>query len=348
MAVTIIADGNMKACYKICQHQHGERFIDVVTRLSLNARCKASHSRGTLYSPQHALLHAGTHFDEDESISTRTRLQVKLGKDEGACQKTHTVYARHSAGFLGAFCPCGVCVGRPTLATAESENEVTYFLHTLSKQGTMFDATAYDDCCHLVPMLRCLKLLNGCEFFIPRFHQYSHKHTKYKADLIVDVPGVNTGAAEQRFKRLRRMAGVVMNTTELNWNFNVDMVLLTFNELGMHGGVASEMHRRYVEPSPLEEDPKNPETWVLDRPPVVSFSAALQGCVLHLGKKLYRQATWYALHLRHRRVEPFMRTAPIPLIPWWLWLFRQRIGCLLHAHDHSCDAGRTSCGSNSG
>ena len=36
---------------------------------------------------------------------------------------------------------------------------------------------------------------------------------------------------------------MIMN--ELNWNFHVDMVLLTLNE----------MHCRYVEPSPVEEDP---------------------------------------------------------------------------------------------
>ena len=74
MAVTIIVDGSMKACYKICQHQYGEYFIDAATGLSLKAPCKASHSRRTLYCPEHALLHVGTHFDEDDSISTRTSL----------------------------------------------------------------------------------------------------------------------------------------------------------------------------------------------------------------------------------------------------------------------------------
>ena len=45
IAVSIIVNGNMKACYKICQHQHGERYIDEATGLSLHAQCKASHSR---------------------------------------------------------------------------------------------------------------------------------------------------------------------------------------------------------------------------------------------------------------------------------------------------------------
>ena len=112
MAVTIIVDGNMKACYKICQHKYGERYIDEATGLSLHAQCKALRSGGSSYCPDHAPLHVGTHFDEDDSISTHTRLHVKLGKGEGACQKTHTAYARHRAGFLGAFRPCGVCVGR--------------------------------------------------------------------------------------------------------------------------------------------------------------------------------------------------------------------------------------------
>ena len=133
-------------------------------------------------------------------------------------------------------------------------------MHTLSNQGVIFDAAGYDDCCHLVPMLRRLSLPDDREFFIPRFHEFSHKCTKYNAYLIFDVRGVNTGAAEQRFKLLRPMAGVVMNMNELNWNFHVDMVLLTLNELWLHGGVASEIHCRYVEPSPVEEDPKNPET----------------------------------------------------------------------------------------
>ena len=183
MALTIIVDGNMKACYKICQHQYGERYIDEVTTLSLHAQCKSWRSRGSLYCHDHAPLHVGICFDEDDSISTRTRVHVKLGKDEGACQNTHTVYARHSAGFLGAFGPCGVCVGRGTLATAESENEVAYFLHTLSNQGVIFDAAGNDDCCPLVPMLRRLGLLNDREFFIPRFHQFSHKCTKYEAQV---------------------------------------------------------------------------------------------------------------------------------------------------------------------
>ena len=133
----------------------------------------------------------GNHFDEDDIISTRTRLQVKLGKDKGACQKTHTVYARHRAGCLGAFRPCGLCVGRRTLATAESEKEVAYLLHSLSNQGVIFDAAGYDDGCHVVPMLRRLRLVNDREFFFPRFHQFSHKCTKYKADLIFEVPAVN-------------------------------------------------------------------------------------------------------------------------------------------------------------
>ena len=81
---------------------------------------------------------------------------------------------------------------------------------------------------------------------------------------------------------------------ELNWNFHVDMVSLTLNELWLHSGVASEMHYRYVEPSPVEEDPNKPETWALDRSAEVSFSAAVQGCVLHLGEKLDRQAAWCA------------------------------------------------------
>ena len=178
--------------------------------------------------------------------------------------------------------------------TAESENEVAYFLHTLSNQGVIFDAAGYDDCCHLVPMLRRLSLLNDRESFIPRLHQFSHKCTKYKADLIFDVQGVNTGAPEQRFKLLRPMAGMVMNMNELNCNFHVDMVLWTLNELWLHGGMASEMHCRYVEPSPVEEDPKKPETWALERPAEAPFSSALQGCVLHLGKKAYRHAAWCA------------------------------------------------------
>ena len=90
------------------------------------------------------------------------------------------------------------------------------------------------------------------------------------------------------------MAGVVMNMNQLDWNFHVDMVLLTLKELWLHGGVASEMHRRYVEPLPVEEDPKNKETWALDHPAEVSSSAALQCCVPHLGKKLYHQGTWCA------------------------------------------------------
>ena len=111
MAVTIIVDGNMKACYKICQHQYSERYIDEATGLSLHAQCKAIRSRGSLYCPDHAPLHVGTHFDEDDSISTRTRLQVKLGEDEGACQKTHTIYARHSAGFWKHFAHVGCVLG---------------------------------------------------------------------------------------------------------------------------------------------------------------------------------------------------------------------------------------------
>ena len=220
-------------------------------------------------------------------------------------------------GVVGAFRPCGVCVGQRTLATAEGGNEVASFLHTLSDQGVIFDAAGYDDFCHLVPMLRRLNLPNDRNFFIPRFHQYSHKFTKYKANLIFDVPGVNTGAAEQHFKLLRPMAGVVMNMNELNWNFHVDMVLLTLNGLWLHGGVASVMRCRYVEPSPVEEDPKNPETWALDRPAKVSFSAAVQGCVLHLRKNCTPR-----LHGVRRRVQPFARTSPMRLIPWRLWPFR--------------------------
>ena len=152
-----------------------------------------------------------------------------------------------------------MCFGRRTLATAESENEVAYFLHTLNNQGVIFDTAGYDDCCHLVPMLRLLSLLNDREFFIPHFHHFSSKCTKYKADLIFDVSGVNTGAAEQRFKLLRQMAGVVMNMNELNWNFHVDMVLLTLNEFWLHAGVARELHCRYVEPSAVEKDLRKPE-----------------------------------------------------------------------------------------
>ena len=147
----------------------------------------------------------GNHFDEDDIISTCSRLQVKLGKDEGSCQKTQTFYARHSAGFFGAFRPSRVCVRRRTLTTADGENRVAYFLPTLSNQGAIFNAAGYDDCCHLVPMLRRLSLLNDRNFFIRRFQQFSHKCTKYKADLIFDVPGVNTDAAEQRFKLLHPM-----------------------------------------------------------------------------------------------------------------------------------------------
>ena len=91
MAVTIIVGGNMKACYKICQHQYGERYIEA-TGLSLPSHCKASRSRGSLYCPEHAPLQGGNHLDEDGSIFTRTRLHAKLGKDEGACQKTHTQF----------------------------------------------------------------------------------------------------------------------------------------------------------------------------------------------------------------------------------------------------------------
>ena len=90
-----------------------------------------------------------------------------------------------------------------------------------------------------------------------------HKCTKYEADLIFAVPGVNIGATEQGFTLLCPMAAVVMKMYELNWNFHVDMVLLTLIELWLHGGVASEMHCRYVEPSPMEEDSIKPETWAL-------------------------------------------------------------------------------------
>ena len=143
-------------------------------------------------------------------------------------------------------------------------------------------------------MLRRLSLLNDRKFYIRRFHQFSHKCTKYKADLIFDVPGVYTGAVEQRFKLLRPMAGLVMNMNELNWIFHVDMALFTLNELWLNGGVAREMHCRYVEPSAVQEDPRKPETWASERPGEVSLSSALQGCVLHLGKKAYRHAAWCA------------------------------------------------------
>ena len=179
MAVTIMVDGILKACSKICQHQYGERYIDEAPGLSLHAQCKASRSRGSLYCHDNAPLHVGTQLEEEDSISTPTRLQVKLGKDEGASQKKQTIYARHSASFLGVFCTCGVFVGRRSLATPESENEVAYLLHTLSNQGVIFEAAGYDDCCHLVPMLRSLRLLKNRKIFIRRFHQFSHKCTKY-------------------------------------------------------------------------------------------------------------------------------------------------------------------------
>ena len=162
MAVTIINDGNMRDVITIAN-------VSMVSASLMRRQgCPFTHSvrhRGTFYCLEHAPLHVGTHFDEDESISTHTRVQVKLGKDEGACQKKHTFFARHSAGFLKAFCLCGVCVGRRT-----SENEVAYFLHTLSNQGVIFDAASYDGCCHLVPMLRRLSHRNDREFFIPCFH----------------------------------------------------------------------------------------------------------------------------------------------------------------------------------
>ena len=74
MAVTIIVDGKMKACYKICQHQYGERYIDEATGLSLHAQCKASRSCCSLYCHDHAPLHAGNHFDGDDSISAEASL----------------------------------------------------------------------------------------------------------------------------------------------------------------------------------------------------------------------------------------------------------------------------------
>ena len=81
-----------------------------------------------------------------------------------------------------------------------------------------------------------------------------------------------------------------MNMNEMKCKFHVDMVLLTLNELWLQVGVASGMHCRYVEPSPLEENPKKPETWALERTAGASFSSALQGCALHLGKKVYCHA----------------------------------------------------------
>ena len=176
MALTIIVDGNMKACYKISQHQYGERYIDEATGLSLHAQCKASRSRGSLYCHDHAPLQAGNHFDDDNSISTRIRLQVKLGKDEGACQKTLTVYARHSAGFLGAFRQCGVCVGRRPLATAESENEVAYCLHTLTH---MISQHQYGE--RYIDEATGLSLHAQCKASRSRGSLYCHDHAPLQA-----------------------------------------------------------------------------------------------------------------------------------------------------------------------
>ena len=106
------------------------------------------------------------------------------------------------------------------------------------------------------------------------------------------------------------------------------MVLLTLNELWLHGGVASEMHCRYVEPSLVEEDAKKLETRALERPAEASFSTALQGCVPHLGKKVYRHAAWCA--------PPTPEGATInqdltdTSHPMAALAFRHRTGCLLH------------------
>ena len=85
-----------------------------------------------------------------------------------------------------------------------------------------------------------------------------------------------------------------MNMNEQDTNFDVDMVLLTSNELWLHAGWATEMHCHCVEPSPVGEDPRKRETWAFERPAEASVSSTLQGCVLQLAKKAHRHAAWSA------------------------------------------------------